>query len=64
MLIKYGSFIQTIFDFTIIAIVLFMRIKGINKSEETPHRRSAAAPATAEARSAPGRDSRLLARRA
>jgi large conductance mechanosensitive channel len=31
VLIKYGSFIQTIFDFTIIAIVLFMCIKGINK---------------------------------
>ena len=31
VLIKYGSFIQTIFDFTIIAIVLFACIKGINK---------------------------------
>jgi large conductance mechanosensitive channel len=31
VLIKYGSFIQTILDFTIIAIVLFMCIKGINK---------------------------------
>jgi large conductance mechanosensitive channel len=31
VLIKYGSFIQTIFDFTIIAIVLFLAIKGINK---------------------------------
>jgi large conductance mechanosensitive channel len=31
VLIKYGSFIQTIFDFIIIAIVLFMCIKGINK---------------------------------
>ena len=31
VLIKYGAFIQTIFDFTIIAIVLFMCIKGINK---------------------------------
>jgi large conductance mechanosensitive channel len=31
VLIKYGSFIQTIFDFTIIALVLFVAIKGINK---------------------------------
>jgi large conductance mechanosensitive channel len=31
VLIKYGSFLQTIFDFVIIAIVLFMCIKGINK---------------------------------
>jgi large conductance mechanosensitive channel len=31
VLIKYGAFLQTIFDFVIIAIVLFMCIKGINK---------------------------------
>ena len=31
VLIKYGSFIQTTFDFLIIAIVLFLVIKGINK---------------------------------
>jgi large conductance mechanosensitive channel len=31
VLIKYGSFLQTIFDFLIIAIVLFLAIKGINK---------------------------------
>jgi large conductance mechanosensitive channel len=31
VLIKYGSFIQTTFDFLIIAIVLFLAIKGINK---------------------------------
>jgi large conductance mechanosensitive channel len=31
VLIKYGSFIQTIFDFTIIALVLFLAIKGINR---------------------------------
>src|SRR5258708_39609618 len=31
VLIKYGAFLQTIFDFAIIAIVLFMCIKGINK---------------------------------
>jgi large conductance mechanosensitive channel len=31
VLIKYGSFIQTTFDFLIIAIVLFLAIKAINK---------------------------------
>jgi len=36
VLIKYGAFIQTIFDFVIIAIVLFMCIKGINKLKKPP----------------------------
>ena len=31
VLVKYGAFIQTTFDFIIIAIVLFMCIKGINR---------------------------------
>jgi large conductance mechanosensitive channel len=31
VLIKYGAFLQTIFDFVIIALVLFACIKGINK---------------------------------
>jgi large conductance mechanosensitive channel len=31
VLIKYGTFLQSVFDFAIIAIVLFMCIKGINK---------------------------------
>jgi len=29
--LKYGSFLQTIFDFIIIAFVLFMALKGINR---------------------------------
>jgi large conductance mechanosensitive channel len=36
VLIKYGSFIQTTFDFLIIAIVLFLVIKGINKLKKPP----------------------------
>src|SRR5580704_1450679 len=36
VLIKYGSFIQSIFDFVIIAIVLFRCIKGINKLKKPP----------------------------
>ena len=31
VLIKYGAFLQTTFDFLIIALVLFMVIKGINR---------------------------------
>jgi large conductance mechanosensitive channel len=31
VLLKYGSFFQTVFDFIIIALVLFMALKGINK---------------------------------
>jgi large conductance mechanosensitive channel len=31
VLLKYGAFLQTIFDFIIIALVLFIAIKGINK---------------------------------
>jgi large conductance mechanosensitive channel len=31
VLLKYGSFFQTVFDFIIIAFILFMAIKGLNK---------------------------------
>ena len=31
VLVKYGAFLQTIFDFVIIALVLFVAIKGINR---------------------------------
>jgi large conductance mechanosensitive channel len=31
VLLKYGSFAQTVFDFLIIAIVIFIAIKGLNK---------------------------------
>lgn len=40
VLIAYGKFLQTLIDFTIIAFVIFMVIKGLNrikkKEEETP----------------------------
>ena len=41
VLVKYGAFLQTIFDFAIIAMVLFMVLKGINRLKKPP----AAAPA-------------------
>lgn len=31
VLLKYGSFLQTVFDFVIIAFVIFMALKGINR---------------------------------
>ncbi len=31
VLLKYGAFLQSVFDFLIIALVLFMAIKGLNK---------------------------------
>ena len=31
VLLKYGAFVQTVFDFVIIAFVLFMALKGINR---------------------------------
>ena len=44
VLIKYGAFLQTIFDFAIIALVLFIAIKGINKLKK-PAPAAPAAPA-------------------
>jgi large conductance mechanosensitive channel len=42
--IKYGSFLQNIFDFLIIALLLFMAIKGINKLQKPPPAAPASAP--------------------
>ena len=42
VLLKYGAFLQTIFDFAIIAFVLFMAIRGLNRLKKPP---AAAAPA-------------------
>jgi large conductance mechanosensitive channel len=36
VLLKYGSFLQTLFDFFIIAIVIFIAVKGINKLKKPP----------------------------
>ena len=41
VLLKYGAFLQTIFEFIIIALSIFIVIKGINKLKRPP----AAAPA-------------------
>lgn len=44
VVISYGKFIQTIIDFTIIAAVIFLVIKGINTMKKAPAA-EAAAPA-------------------
>lgn len=45
VVVKYGAFIQTVIDFTIIAFAIFMLVKGINslkkKEEEAPKAPSA-----------------------
>jgi large conductance mechanosensitive channel len=53
VLIKYGAFIQTMFDFIIIALVLFLAIKGINKLKKPP-------PAVAPPPAPPARSELLL----
>ena len=57
VLISYGSFVQTIFDFLIIALVLFITIKGINRLKKPPATEGPAAGA-AQVRGASGRDTR------
>ncbi|MHB8475940.1 MAG: large-conductance mechanosensitive channel protein MscL [Steroidobacteraceae bacterium] len=63
VLIKYGAFLQTIFDFIIIALVLFIAIKGINKLKKpAPAAPVPPAPARSEVLLEEIRD--LLAKRA
>jgi large conductance mechanosensitive channel len=44
VLVKYGSFLQTCFDFLVIAFVLFLAIKGINKLKKPPVAEAPPAP--------------------
>ncbi len=44
VLLKYGAFLQTIFEFLVIALVIFMVIKGINRLKRPPPPSSPAAP--------------------
>ena len=54
VVIAYGKFIQTVVDFTIVAFVIFMAIKGINKLKRpTPAAADAPPPA-------PTKDQELL----
>lgn len=47
-LIKYGAFIQTIVDFTIIAFAIFVAVKAINKLKRQEEAAPAAPPPTPE----------------
>jgi large conductance mechanosensitive channel len=44
VLFKYGAFIQTVFEFVIIAFALFILVKGINRLKRPPPPSSPAAP--------------------
>jgi large conductance mechanosensitive channel len=53
VLLKYGSFLQTIFEFIIIAFSIFVVVKGINQLKRPP-------PPTAEAPPPPTKTEALL----
>ena len=44
VLLKYGAFLQSVLDFLIIAFVLFLAIRGINRLKKPPAAAAAAAP--------------------
>jgi large conductance mechanosensitive channel len=44
VLVKYGAFLQTLFDFLIIALVLFLAIRGINRLKKPAQPAAPAAP--------------------
>ena len=44
VLLKYGAFLQSAFDFLIIAAAIFMALKGINKLKAPPPPPAAPAP--------------------
>jgi large conductance mechanosensitive channel len=54
LLLKYGSFLQSIFDFIVVAFALFMVVKVMNAARKRFEKAQAAAPA------APPEDVRLL----
>jgi len=45
ILVKYGMFLQSIFDFIIIAAVIFMALRAINRLKAPPPAAAAPAPA-------------------
>lgn len=44
VLLRYGSFVQTVFDFAIVAFAIFLLIKGINALKRTKEAAPAAPP--------------------
>jgi large conductance mechanosensitive channel len=49
ILLKYGAFIQTMLDFLIIAFVIFLAIKGINRLKKPAPNAPPPAPPRSEA---------------
>jgi large conductance mechanosensitive channel len=45
VLFKYGEFLQTLFEFLIIAVAIFLLVKGINRLKRPPAAAAAPAPA-------------------
>ncbi len=56
--INYGPFLQTVFDFLIVAAAIFMLVKAMNKAKSLAERKAAAVPAVP----APPSDEVLLLR--
>ena len=54
--IYYGNFIQTVVDFLLVAFVIFLVVKGINKLRSLKKKEEEAAPAPAE----PSNEEKLL----
>ena len=48
VLLKYGSFLQTVFEFIVIALSIFVVIKGINKMKKPAPNAPPPAPSTTE----------------
>ena len=45
VVLKYGAFLQSVFDFSIVALAIFLFIKAINKFQKTKEQESKPAPA-------------------
>ena len=48
VLLKYGAFLQTILDFLVVAFVIFIAIRGINRLKKPPPAAAAPAPTREE----------------
>lgn len=44
VVLRYGVFVQTVFDFTIVAMAVFMLVKAINRLRKNAEKEAAAAP--------------------
>jgi large conductance mechanosensitive channel len=63
VLMKYGTFLQTVFEFIIIALVIFIVIKGINRMKRPVPAAPAAPPAPSKTEALLQEIRDLLARR-